>query len=136
MANTSLGVGCTVGRALDLPAALTLSPDEANLYVPSFFSEAVAVLSRDADTGRLTQLPGAAVCIDQVGDGVTCADGRGLRGAAWTEVSPNGENVYVASRFSKAVVTLQRDPTTGALAQTDCIADFSTAGTEQCTVTP
>ncbi|MDQ3664630.1 MAG: beta-propeller fold lactonase family protein, partial [Actinomycetota bacterium] len=136
VANTSLGVGCTVGRSLDLPAALTLSPDQANLYVPTFVSEAVTVFSRDGDTGKPTQLPGAAGCIDQVGDGVTCADGRGLRGAASTEVSPDGENIYVASRFSKAVVTLERDPTTGALTQKDCIADFATAGTEKCSVAP
>ena len=55
--------GTPTGRGLNGPAALAVSPDGKNVYVASVTSDAVAVFSRDASNGRLTQLTGAAGCI-------------------------------------------------------------------------
>src|SRR5262249_42878074 len=52
----------------------------------------------------------------EFGDGVTCADGRGLDGAVAIVVSLDGKHVYVASRGG-AVAAFARNATTGVLTQ-------------------
>lgn len=69
-----------------------------------------------AQTGVLTQLPGLAACISQNGTGGDCADGRGLREAWGVAISPDGENVYVAS-LGNSVAIFARDKATGTLVQ-------------------
>ena len=63
--------------------------------------------------GSLVQLDGPTGCISTTGG--TCAASPLLRGAWDTKVSPDGLNVYVASRYSNAVVVFRRDPATGGL---------------------
>ncbi|MFL5911538.1 MAG: lactonase family protein [Gaiellaceae bacterium] len=117
------------GTALNSAIALALSPDGKNLYVASFYSNAVAEFARDATTGALTQLPGAGACIrdvDQSFSTTPCTlSARGLHTARSIAVSPDGKNVYVAAQNSNALATLVRDPTTGILSQpstvTNCI---------------
>ena len=70
-----------------------------------------------AVTGALTQPAGAAGCVSEEGPAGPCADGHGLDGPLSVAVSPDGKNVYVASFASNAVVRLNRNPTTGAIAQ-------------------
>ena len=70
-----------------------------------------------AVTGDLTQPAGTAGCISEFGSGA-CIDGSALSGAAGVVVSPDGKNVYVVSHSpSGAVVRLNRNTTTGAIAQ-------------------
>ena len=71
-----------------------------------------------AATGDLTQPAGVAGCVSEEGTG-PCADGHALDDPISVAVSPDGKNVYVASfpYSSNAVVRLNRDPTTGAIAQ-------------------
>ena len=129
--------GCTEVRALRGPApflgsrAVAISPDGRNLYVASSKSSAIAVFSRNASTGALTQAPGAAGCISQAGIG-GCAVGVGLVGPNSVAVSPDGTSVYATAVGSSAVTAFHRDATTGALTQdqdgSGCIADAATAG--------
>jgi DNA-binding beta-propeller fold protein YncE len=65
-------------------------------------------------TGDISQPPGRGGCISQTGAGA-CADGHALRGPNSVAVSPDGENVYVASK--DAVVRLNRNTRTGAITQ-------------------
>jgi hypothetical protein len=53
-------------------------------------------------------LSGAAGCVAETGDGVTCADGKGLNGALGVTVSPDGQNVYAVSYISSAVTVFSR----------------------------
>jgi DNA-binding beta-propeller fold protein YncE len=69
-----------------------------------------------AVTGDLTQPAGAAGCVSETGVG-PCADGRALAEATAVAVSPDGEDVYVASYQSSAVAHFVRNPTTGAISQ-------------------
>ena len=106
------------------------SRDGANVYVGSFFGNAVAVFARDAKTGALSQPVGAAGCIAAAIAG--CAPGIALGAPEGMAISDDGAGVYVASALSNAVAVLARDPSTGALTQaTDgsgCIVDSPLTG--------
>lgn len=87
-------------------SAVALSPDGVHLYAAGYYESAVAVFSRDADSGRLTFI---GAYHDDV-DGVD-----GLRGARDVIVSPDGGHVVVAGYLEDAVAVFARDATTGAL---------------------
>jgi 6-phosphogluconolactonase (cycloisomerase 2 family) len=107
---------CNTGRGLDGPVALAISPDNKHVYVASLASEAVAVFTRNRLTGALTQLTGAAGCVNESGaDG--CTVGAGLAGARSVAVSQDGKHVYVAAQSGNAVAVFSRNRLTGALTQ-------------------
>jgi DNA-binding beta-propeller fold protein YncE len=122
--------GCITGTALLGPDVVVVSRDGANVYVGSFFGNAVAIFSRDPKTGALSQPVGAAGCIAAAIAG--CASGLALGAPEGMAISGNGAGVYVASALSNAVVVLARDPATGALTQASdgsgCIVDTPLAG--------
>jgi DNA-binding beta-propeller fold protein YncE len=110
--------GCARGRALISAASIAVSPDGRNVYVPSSDdSDAVANFARDANTGALSQLAGAAGCITQGPAGAECAVGRELGGAVRVAVSGDGASVYTAAFRSSALAVLTRDTSTGTLSQ-------------------
>jgi DNA-binding beta-propeller fold protein YncE len=129
--------GCTPVRALRGPApflgshAVAISPDGGNVYVASSRSNAIAIFSRNARTGKLRQLPGAAGCIAVAGAG-GCGQAVGLGAPNSVAVSGDGQNVYATSLASDGVVILHRDQTTGALTQLGngggCIVNAVTSG--------
>ncbi len=102
------GVGaplCVDGKAVNDAESVTVSPDGQSVYVAADLGDAVAVFDR-APNGTLAQKPGTAGCLKEATD--RCANGTALNGANEVTVSPDGENVYVASRFSDAVVLFDR----------------------------
>jgi DNA-binding beta-propeller fold protein YncE len=121
--------GCADGRALLGPDVVVVSPDGKNVYVGSFFGNAVAVFARSATTGALTQPAGSAGCVASVASG-GCATGLGLEAPEGLAIGADGADVYVATALSSALVTLARDPSTGALAQPSggCVVDSALAG--------
>jgi DNA-binding beta-propeller fold protein YncE len=125
---------CVNGRELDGAETVAISPDGANVYIASRIDNGVAVFDRDPANGRLTQKPGTAGCISVVGAGPpdNCADGTALDGASKVAVSPDGANVYVASRHADAVAVFDRDPVTGALTEkagtAACISEDGSGG--------
>jgi DNA-binding beta-propeller fold protein YncE len=129
--------GCGRVRALHGPGpllgshALAISPDGRNVYVASSRSNAIAVFSRNARTGRLTQRSGAAGCMAIRGAG-GCATAIGLAAPNSVAVSADGKNVYATSLASNAVVVFARNGSTGGLSQlgngTGCIVNAATSG--------
>lgn len=95
-------------------STIALSPDGRNAYAAN--AAGIAIFSRDAVTGVLSQLPGAAGCVFP-GRTSICAQGRGLEAPEQVAVSPDGRNVYVSAYNSGAIAVFSRDPTTGALTQ-------------------
>ncbi|HEX7278292.1 MAG TPA: beta-propeller fold lactonase family protein [Solirubrobacterales bacterium] len=122
--------GCAAGLALVAPDVVVVSPDGNNVYVGSFFGNAVAAFARNPATGALTQLAGSAACIAEATAG--CATGIALKSVEGLAISGDGNSVYAATALSNAVVTLARNPTTGALAQAGdglgCIVESALAG--------
>lgn len=119
--------GCTAGRALKGPDVVVVSPDGKNVYVGSFFGNAVASFARAAGSGALTQLEGSAGCIAaETGEG--CAAGVQLGAIEGLAVSQGGGAVYAAAAASGAVDVLARDAATGALSQRGCVTTAPTAG--------
>jgi fibronectin-binding autotransporter adhesin len=119
---------CASGRALVGPDVVVVSPDGKNVYVGSFFGNAVAVFNRDKASGALAQPAGTTGCIAEAISG--CAVGLALGAPEGLAVTASA--VYVGSALSNAVAVLARDPSSGALAQaTDgsgCIVDSALAG--------
>jgi 6-phosphogluconolactonase (cycloisomerase 2 family) len=133
VSETGTGGACSDGKGLNNVRSVALSPDGRYLYVASQLSDAVAVFSRNAMTGELTQLGGTAGCVSESGSGGTCADGRGLSGAISVAVSRDGRHVYVASELSNAVAVFSRNATSGELTQLSgvagCVSEDGSAGT-------
>ncbi len=121
---------CAVGRALVGPDVVVVSPKGENVYVGSFFGNAIAVFDRDPASGALTQPGDSSGCIAEAISG--CALGIALGAPEGMAISGDGASVYVASALSNAVVTLARDQTTGNLTQASdgsgCIANSALAG--------
>ncbi|MFN8163397.1 MAG: YncE family protein [Solirubrobacterales bacterium] len=121
---------CASGRALVGPDVVIVSPGGKNVYVGSFFGNAVAVFNRDRSTGALTQPAGSTGCIAEATSG--CAPGLALGAPEGMAISGDGASVYVATALSNAVVVLSREPSTGTpLQATDgsgCIVNSQLAG--------
>jgi DNA-binding beta-propeller fold protein YncE len=115
VSQTGTGGACADGIALRGANSVAVSPDGKNVYVASVLSNAVAAFHRNATTGELTQLAGAAGCVREPAG--ACRSGRELARPFSLAVSADGKNVYVASPVSGAVAVLKRNPTTGALFQ-------------------
>ena len=102
-----LAVGCSLGRELNGPEGLAVSPDGANVYVVAYTSGALDVLDRTTASGRVAQKPRVPGCL--VGTAPPgCLLGRALLGASSVAVSPDGRNVYAAAFASNAVSVFKR----------------------------
>ncbi|MDQ5833862.1 MAG: lactonase family protein [Actinomycetota bacterium] len=103
------GGGCLVGRGLNEPTSVAVSPDGQHVYVAGRrFPSGVAVLARAAD-GSLTQPAGPAGCISHRG-GSGCAAARGISAAEEVAVTPDSRHVLVAGMRSNAIAVLSQGP--------------------------
>jgi fibronectin-binding autotransporter adhesin len=121
---------CAVGRALVGPDVVVVSPKGENVYVGSFFGNAVAVFDRDPASGSLTQPGDSSGCVAEAITG--CTTGFALGAPEGMAISGDGASLYVASALSNAVITLARDQATGTLTQpsdgSGCIANAALSG--------
>lgn len=113
---------CGTARALKGPGpfmgsrAIAVSPDGKHVYVASSKSDAIAIFTRDRQTGVLAQSKKTQGCIAAKGAG-GCAVAIGLDEPNSVAISPNGRNVYATSRAGNSISTFVRNPKTGALRQ-------------------
>ena len=107
---------------------LAVSPDSKNVYLAS--GDGIAIFSRNATTGVLTQTGDASGCVTEEGKGAhpiyrlgECEDGRALAGAHSIAIPPDGKTLYVASDGSAlsgtgdGIAIFDRNTATGALSQ-------------------
>ncbi len=110
---------------MENPAAIAISPDGKNAYVVTQGHNNLVEFSRDPGTGLLTEIG----CISKAD--TECADheAKGLNQPYGITVSPDGENVYVASYSDEAVAEFSRNTTTGELTQlaspNNCVSSTS-----------
>ena len=122
--------GCTKQtNGLEGARALTVSPDGSSLYVGASGDDAVVHLTRDTTSGGLH----SSGCVDDndTGDDDCQQSADGLDYPQSVAVSPDGASLYVAGLRDDAIVTLTRDPGTGALTPQGCIDDNDT-GADDC----
>lgn len=86
----------------------------------------VVHLSRDAQTGALTQVAGPAGCITSTGEGGACADGTSIGGGGLA-IAPDDRNLYTGDDLDGAIAVLalgadggmsQSPPPSGCVKQT------------------
>jgi 6-phosphogluconolactonase (cycloisomerase 2 family) len=109
---------------MDGPRSVTVSSDGKHVYVASNMDDAVAVFTRETNTGKLT-------FVEVLKDGANDGSGNpidGLDGAFSVTVSPDGEHVYVASNMDDAVAVFTRDATNGKLTFVEMLKDGATDG--------
>src|SRR5262249_35866532 len=127
---TGNGGACAHGFSLVSPVDLAESPDGKDVYVPTVNSSSIDVFERSDATGALTEIG----CLSQRGSEGHCSLSRGLSNAEEVVVSPDGDEVYVASFGSDAVAVFDRQPN-GLLAQKPgkegCIALTEAEGCEK-----
>lgn len=121
---------------LDGPVASAVSPDGLNLYVVSMYSQAVVTFKRQASTGALQYLecvrspvPNPYSRFSQKPCSGPVVEALGSVPAA-IAVSPDGQNVYVASRALSSVariITFKRDAE-GRLTFVGCLASVDPSG--------
>ncbi|MEV6599434.1 beta-propeller fold lactonase family protein [Actinoplanes sp. NPDC051346] len=119
--SVSAPAGCasTSARGIKGANGIVVSPDGAYVYVTGYGSNALAVFTRNATTGALTQASGISGCFaNGNNNSIGCTtDVRGMLKPYYLRVSPDGASVYVAGYSSNAIAIFQRDMATGVLAQ-------------------
>jgi DNA-binding beta-propeller fold protein YncE len=115
--------------SIDKPAAIAISPEGNSVYVVTQGHNNVVEFSRNAETGLLTEIG----CISHESvSGCATKEAKGLNNPYGVTVSPDGENVYVASFADQAVAEFSRNKATGELTQlaspNNCISSTSASG--------
>ena len=103
-----LAVACTLGRTLQGPEGLAVSPDDASVYTMSFTSGSIDVFDRTASTSGLLEKPRRPGCLVSRPK-PDCTLGRAMLGVSSVAVSPDGKNVYSAAFKSNAVDVFKRN---------------------------
>lgn len=91
---------------LDGVRALVVAPDGNHLYAAGYRDDAVAVFSRNPDTGELT-------FVERQRDNLNGVDA--LNGARAVVVTPDNSYLYVVGHWDDGVVAFSRDADTGRL---------------------
>ena len=100
------GVSPVPASSMNGATDVAVSPDGLHVYVACWSASAVSIFSRNLSTGALTY-------VNQVRNG--SGGVSGIAAAFGVAVSPDGNNVYVASPNNSATTVFSRDASTGLL---------------------
>lgn len=111
--------------SIESPAALAISPDGSSVYVVGQGAvNDLVEFHRNSETGLLNKIG----CVAHGATPSECTtEAKGLELPYGVTVSPDGEDVYVASFVNEAVAEFKRNPLTGVVTQlpgaNNCISD-------------
>ena len=111
---TTLTPGCDTAPALAGADAIAISPDGRFVYAAGASADSIVAFSRDAATGRIQVLPGAAGCLRAARAG--CTPVTGVDSPSAIAISPDGTSLYVTSSAG-TLTAFQRDVAGGTLMQ-------------------
>ncbi len=99
--------------AIESPSALAISPDGKSVYVSARAPKHLVEFGRNPETGLLTKIG----CVTHEATSGECVrpKPRVSNFLTASTVSPDGENVYVASFANEAVAEFKRNTVTGVL---------------------
>ena len=125
--------GCATGRHVAGTEGISISPDGKTVYVTSVDEGTLDVFDRNTDTNTLTQKAGGAGCFTYDTDLADCAIARGMDTSFASAVSPDGEQLYLATRgLSIVVFDRAADGTLTQKAGTDgCLSSSPTTQTDE-----
>lgn len=122
---------CARGIGFRQMRDIAVAPDGAHAYAVALDSDSLITFRRNPTTGAIAQLPKPLGCISIQVIGDHCRKGTGLDGANSVAVSPDGMNIYVASKASDSVTVFDRNPDTGVATQkpgrAGCIAEIGSS---------
>ena len=104
--------GCGTARAIE--GARFLNMDRAGRFAYVGGPSGIAIFSRDARRGTLTQLPGAKGCISSA-DQPSCAHLPYASAIEDIQFSPDERFAYVVANYNDAILVFSRDSRTGRL---------------------
>ena len=113
-----IGIFCFYVNGLGRAWGIDVSPDGTNIYVASYFDDAVVRLFRDPFAGTFTYGGKLANTLIQTNEQSQTADtvmAEGLDGATDVKVSPDGQYVYVTGYLSDALAIFARNTSNGGL---------------------
>ncbi|MDX6365948.1 MAG: hypothetical protein QOK30_1024, partial [Nocardioidaceae bacterium] len=114
-------IGVSGFEPTDVAVAPDVTGSPSNVYLSS--PQGIVVFDRDRATGVLTR----AGCLNAAGtDGCTLLPGLGSSTDGQLAVSPDGKSVYMAT--GTALLTLTRNPSTGALTPAGCVNQDGSGG--------
>jgi DNA-binding beta-propeller fold protein YncE len=102
------------GDSLDGLQGIAISADGVHVYVSAYNDDALSIFHRDSNTGELS----FAVRYRENMDGVT-----NFSSPYGIAISPDQDNVYVASTASDAITAFDRDPMVDGLAFSEVYLD-------------
>ena len=106
--------GCGTARAIE--GARFLNMDRAGRFAYVGGPSGIAIFSRDARRGTLTQLPGAKGCISEyAADQPSCAHLPYASAIEDIQFSPDERFAYVVANYNDAILVFSRDSRTGRL---------------------
>lgn len=134
--SNAVAAQCADGRGLSGAEAVEVSPDGRFVYSYSFGTGAIAILSRNAATGVLSQADAPSACVGPTDIGGDCTNGpfpaSGSDSSHAIAISPDGAFLFAAGH---GVSSFRRNVATGALTAIGCVsADGKDAdGASTCT---
>ena len=101
---------------------VAVSPDGKSVYITSDSEGSIIHFKRNTETGALTYED----CVTSRSSGCESGDNvPGLSGAWGIAVSPDGKSVYVAANTRNAIVSFNRNESTGTLSDEGCLASHN-----------
>jgi hypothetical protein len=120
---------CTQVKGMAEPLDVLVTPNGKFVYVVGWGSStgtaSVAAFSRNATTGRLTQLPGTKACI---GAAAGCTPGIAMDRGLNLYMSPDGHNIYETAQTANGAIAILTVNPDGSLSQLPGIDGCVTPG--------